>query len=113
MCVYGECLSFCFLFWGWGVLFREGKRERRLYILFLGRRGVVTFVGVRRALVPDRAEQYHAGDEAEELEEADDEADGADEVQSLNEPHLNRGGAAVLVPAQLAILVVVLFAAVA
>lgn len=63
--------------------------------------------------MPDRAEQYHAGDEAEQLDESDDEAEGADEVEPLDKPVLDRGGTADLVPVELAVLVVVLLAAVA
>jgi len=48
--------------------------------------------------VSNRAEENHAGDQAEQLQEADDQAHRAYHVQPGDQPHLNGGGAALLVP---------------
>lgn len=57
-------------------------------VLGVGR--VVALVRVGRPLVPDRAEEDHAGDLAEQLQEGDHQADSADHVESRDEPHLYR-----------------------
>lgn len=48
--------------------------------------------------MPDRAEEYHAGHLAEQLEERDHQADGAHHVQPGDQPHLDGRHAALLVP---------------
>ena len=48
--------------------------------------------------MPDGAEQDHAGHLSEQLEESDDEANGAHHVKPGDQPHLNGRGAAFLVP---------------
>jgi len=74
----------------------SGLVQDRSEILGVG--GVVALVRVGRSLVSNRAEEDHAGDQAEQLQEADDEAHRAYHVQPGDQPHLNGGGAALLVP---------------
>lgn len=48
--------------------------------------------------MPDRAEEYHTGNLAEQLEKRDHEAHRAYHVESGDKPHLDGGSAALLVP---------------
>lgn len=70
--------------------------QDRLEILGIG--GIVTLVRVRGPLVPDRAEEDHAGYLAEQLEESDDETHRAYHVESGNQPHLYGVCTSFLVP---------------
>lgn len=56
--------------------------------------------------MPDGAEEDHAGDLSEQLEESDDEANGAHHVEPGDQPHLYGLGAAFLVPQLVPFLVV-------
>lgn len=73
-----------------------GLVQDRLEILGIG--SVVTLVRVRGPLVPDRAEEDHAGYLAEQLEESDDETHRTHHVEPDDQPHLYGSRASLLVP---------------
>lgn len=73
-----------------------GLVQDRSEILGIG--SVVALVRVGGPLVPDCAEEDHAGHLAEQLNEGDDEAHGAHHVESGDQPHLYRGRTSLLVP---------------
>lgn len=76
---------------------RAGPRPRS-QVATLGSGGIVALVRVGRPLMSDRAEEDHAGDLAEQLQEGDHEADRAHHVQPRDQPHLYGGQASLLVP---------------